>query len=589
SCSVNNKICQTGPPGPPGAHGYPGYKGEKGVTGKTGSRGPPGPIGAPGASGKRGPVGPQGVKGDKGDKGKGSRGLVGIQGPKGQCVVPPKISVYPVSQEVFVDEPVIFYCWVQGHLSSKITWRKLGDTLSDAIVEDGALRISNVQRSHAGSYVCTAHTGLGIFRIISRLRLKEQPRFTNRPLTLVTPVQGTITTLCCEASGSPRPKVDWSRAQKSSVSFPVSQEAGCLVVNTAEENVEGDYICRATNSIGSAVTKTTVILTRSSGLERSVILANDTNYLNTLSKWLTPVIVTKSIDWKRCWRASVDGWTSTTFHSLCNNKGPTVTIIRVGKYIFGGYTSTSWISGCRYRHSSSAFLFSLANKPGWRPVKLSQTGRYSSEGYSIYDCSSSGPSFGGGTDIHIVGYASSNTISSSNLGHTYSAPSGHSYGSSFTKSFLAGSKNFQPDEVEVFYTTCEKLQREVSSLRSSPKHFKCCCRNNNFTASPPRNQQQTQSILQCQQQDLSDRTSRETGTKGRQGQQGSIGLKGSKGSRGLVGIQGPNGECVVPLKISVYPVSQESQSSYWKRCWRASVDGWASTTYTQIVTTKGPQ
>ena len=200
SCNVNNKICQTGPPGPPGAHGYPGYKGEKGATGKTGSRGPPGPIGAPGASGKRGPEGPQGVKGDKGDKGsvgargirgetgtkgrqgqqgsiglkgsKGSRGLVGIQGPKGECVVPLKISAYPVSQEVFVDEPVIFYCWVQGHLSSKITWRKLGGTLSNATVEDGALRISSVQRSHAGSYMCTAHTGLGMFRIISRLRVK---------------------------------------------------------------------------------------------------------------------------------------------------------------------------------------------------------------------------------------------------------------------------------------------------------------------------------------------------------------------------------------------------------------------------------
>ena len=178
SCSVNNKICQTGPPGPPGAHGYPGYKGEKRATGKTGTRGPWGPIGAPGVSGKRGPEGPQGVKGDKGDKGsvgargirgetgtkgrkgqkgsiglkgsKGSRGLVGIQGPKGECVVPLKISVYPVSQEVFVDEPVIFYCWVQGHLSSKITLRKLAGTLSDATTEDGALRISSIQRSHAG-------------------------------------------------------------------------------------------------------------------------------------------------------------------------------------------------------------------------------------------------------------------------------------------------------------------------------------------------------------------------------------------------------------------------------------------------------
>ena len=98
--------------------------------------------------------------------------MVGIQGPKGECVVPLKISAYPVSQEVFVDEPVIFYCWVQGHLSSKITWSKLGGTLSDATVEDGALRISNVRRSHAGSYMCTAQTGLGMFRIISRLQIK---------------------------------------------------------------------------------------------------------------------------------------------------------------------------------------------------------------------------------------------------------------------------------------------------------------------------------------------------------------------------------------------------------------------------------
>ena len=69
----------------------------------------------------------------------------------------------------------------------------------------------------------------------------------------------------------------------------------------------------------------------------------------------------------------------------------------------------------------------------------------------MYGCSSSGPTFGGGHDIYIVGYASSNTISSSNLGYTYSPPSGHSYGSSFAKSFLAGSYRYQPDEVEVFY------------------------------------------------------------------------------------------------------------------------------------------
>ena len=108
-------------------------------------------------------------------------------------------------------------------------------------------------------------------------------------------------------------------------------------------------------------------------------------------------------------------------------------------------------SNCGYLYSSKAFLFSLVNKPAWVPVKLSQTGKYSSSLYSIFSCSNSGPTFGGGSDIWITNYASSKTNSKSNLGYTYSPPSGHSPGSSFTKSFLAGSYTFQPDEVEVFY------------------------------------------------------------------------------------------------------------------------------------------
>ncbi|XP_020628627.1 zinc metalloproteinase nas-13-like [Orbicella faveolata] len=37
-----------------------------------------------------------------------------------------------------------------------------------------------------------------------------------------------------------------------------------------------------------------------------------------------------------------DGWESYTFHSKCDFKGPTVTFIRVGNYIFGGYAGVSW-------------------------------------------------------------------------------------------------------------------------------------------------------------------------------------------------------------------------------------------------------
>ena len=105
---------------------------------------------------------------------------------------------------------------------------------------------------------------------------------------------------------------------------------------------------------------------------------------------------------------------------------------------------------CQYRYDSQAFLFSLVNKPGWAPVKLPKKGLYISYRYSIYDCSSYGPTFGGGHDIAI--YESSSSICYTNLGHDYSAPSGYSYGSTFTQTFLAvysrQSRNILPNKLK---------------------------------------------------------------------------------------------------------------------------------------------
>ena len=47
----------------------------------------------------------------------------------------------------------------------------------------------------------------------------------------------------------------------------------------------------------------------------------------------------------KCWHAKADGWAASTFHSKCDGRGPTVTIIKVNDYIFGGYTDVSWSGG----------------------------------------------------------------------------------------------------------------------------------------------------------------------------------------------------------------------------------------------------
>jgi len=61
-----------------------------------------------------------------------------------------------------------------------------------------------------------------------------------------------------------------------------------------------------------------------------------------MKSFLSPV--TQYGKWVKCYRAMTDGWESYTFHSKCDFKGPTVTFIRVGNYIFGGYAGVSWQS-----------------------------------------------------------------------------------------------------------------------------------------------------------------------------------------------------------------------------------------------------
>ena len=68
---------------------------------------------------------------------------------------------------------------------------------------------------------------------------------------------------------------------------------------------------------------------------------------------------------------------------------------------------------------------------------------------AIDRCSGCGPTFGNGDDIHISNNANSNTGSYTDFGqhNAYSVPSGVQ--DQYT--ILAGTRNFTPDEVEVFY------------------------------------------------------------------------------------------------------------------------------------------
>jgi len=91
----------------------------------------------------------------------------------------------------------------------------------------------------------------------------EPPVITSRPPSHVAVAQGSTLSLCCKASGSPPPKVQWSRSGQSfdsTLSILASQQNGCLEINPVKYNSDGDYICEARNRFGLAEKTTTVTL-----------------------------------------------------------------------------------------------------------------------------------------------------------------------------------------------------------------------------------------------------------------------------------------------------------------------------------------
>ncbi|TNV80533.1 hypothetical protein FGO68_gene11154 [Halteria grandinella] len=134
-------------------------------------------------------------------------------------------------------------------------------------------------------------------------------------------------------------------------------------------------------------------------------------------------------------RGSRDGYTATDFHRLCDNKGPTITIIKTncGRTI-GGYTAQNWDQSSSYKNDSSAWLFNLSYQNRFK---------VSSSSNANYGGSSYGPTFGGGHDLYMV----------ANFKQGCSC-SAHSYNYEGQSNILQGaSSSFTTLEVEVYGVT----------------------------------------------------------------------------------------------------------------------------------------
>ena len=125
---------------------------------------------------------------------------------------------------------------------------------------------------------------------------------------------------------------------------------------------------------------------------------------NMISNWINPFT---KIKYKLLFRASQDGDSMETFHEKCDNKGPTLILIKSKKgKRFGGYNPLSWDSSYTYKNHPFTFLFSLDKKKKYNLIK----------GYEQYStvAGNSYFAFGIGHDLYISDHCTNNLNSYSN-------------------------------------------------------------------------------------------------------------------------------------------------------------------------------
>ena len=120
------------------------------------------------------------------------------------------------------------------------------------------------------------------------------------------------------------------------------------------------------------------------------------------------------------WKGSRDGFEASKFHSLCDGKPKTLTIVKTTSgCIFGGYTSVPWTSTEGYKQDDTAFIFTLECVfPRKKTFKLNVT---AGNLYAVNHNSSYGPTFGDGADLYVSNLSNKNSKRYNKTSDSYSS------------------------------------------------------------------------------------------------------------------------------------------------------------------------
>jgi hypothetical protein len=99
------------------------------------------------------------------------------------------------------------------------------------------------------------------------------------------------------------------------------------------------------------------------------------------------------------YRGTCDGFTASDFHRLCDNIGPTVTVIMDSpqEKLFGGYSPLDWNSTSQWGTTDQSFIFALGDSD----LDGAVLSVVSDQHHAVCSRIASGPIFGNGPDLRI--------------------------------------------------------------------------------------------------------------------------------------------------------------------------------------------
>ncbi|XP_006890703.1 PREDICTED: contactin-3 [Elephantulus edwardii] len=170
--------------------------------------------------------------------------------------------------EAAVEDSLFWECRASGKPKPSYRWLKNGDSLEleERIqIENGALTISDLNVTDSGMFQCVAENKHGLVYSSAELRVvASAPDFAKNPMKKLVQVQvGSLVTLECRPSASPRAHTLWKRGDRTvqengRISF--LKDGGLQIANVTKADV-GTYTCMAENQFGKANGTTRLVVT----------------------------------------------------------------------------------------------------------------------------------------------------------------------------------------------------------------------------------------------------------------------------------------------------------------------------------------